>query len=188
MFAYCRNNPAKRKDALGTDDICVTSNEDNNPFNDMGPVSGSGGAGGGGSVAGVSSSYYARQNVSTYDRYWRNSCYNPNMTWSNGATSQQASNIDAFSSFVENPQNIKGKTAGDVSKMLGETWQQGTYGSQGNGWKFINGDKLIAYHPGGGRHVGSYYKLSSSEYGKIKIVGADYVAIPGDKAIIIRCE
>ena len=53
MFAYCRNNPVKRTDASGTDDICVTSNEDNNPFNDMGPVSGSGGAGGGGNIWGA---------------------------------------------------------------------------------------------------------------------------------------
>ncbi len=44
-----------------------------------------GGGGGGGYVAGVSSSYYATQNVRAHDRQWRNSCYNPNMTWSNGA-------------------------------------------------------------------------------------------------------
>ena len=85
MFAYCRNNPVKRKDASGTDDLCLTANEDDNPFNDHGPVSGSGGAGGGGRVAGVSSSYYAQQNVRAYDSWWRNSCYNPNMTWSNGS-------------------------------------------------------------------------------------------------------
>ena len=88
MFAYCRNNPAKRKDASGTDDLCLTANEDDNPFNDHGPVSGSGGAGGGGRVAGVSSSYYARQNVSTYDRYWRNSCYNVTTTGLVSSTNQ----------------------------------------------------------------------------------------------------
>ena len=44
-----------------------------------------GGPGGGGWGLGVNSSYYAQQNVRAYDSWWRNSCYNPNMTWSNGA-------------------------------------------------------------------------------------------------------
>ena len=44
MFAYCRNNPVKRKDASGTDDVCVThADEDNNPLNDFGSISGGGG-------------------------------------------------------------------------------------------------------------------------------------------------
>ena len=62
MFAYCRNNPIKCKDASGTDDICVTANEDNNNFNDHGPVSGSGGAGGGGTVT-----VYRAMSVSEYE-------------------------------------------------------------------------------------------------------------------------
>ena len=44
MFAYCRNNPVKRKDASGMDDVCVThADEDNNPLNDFGSISGGGG-------------------------------------------------------------------------------------------------------------------------------------------------
>ena len=183
MFAYCRNNPVTRKDASGTTDVCnVASEEDGNPFNDYGGPQ----AGGGGS--GVKSSYYARQNVRAYDGWWRNSCYNPNMTWSNGTTTQPATNVDPFDAFVENPESIKGKTASDMSKILGDTWIQGKYGSEGTGWKFTKGDKLIGYHPGGGRHVGSYYKISSSAIGKIKIVGAGYFPIAGDKAIIIWVE
>ena len=46
---------------------------------------------------------------------------------------------------------------------------------------------MVAYHPGGGRHVGSYYKLSSAKIGKMKIVGSDYIASPDDAAKIIRC-
>ncbi len=47
MFAYCRNNPVIRKDASGTEDVCVSDfNEDNNPLNDLGSPSG----GGGGSI------------------------------------------------------------------------------------------------------------------------------------------
>ena len=37
MFAYCRNNPVKRKDASGTDDICVAHADDmDTPLNDLG--------------------------------------------------------------------------------------------------------------------------------------------------------
>ena len=44
MFAYCRNNPVNRKDAFGTADVCVEDfNQDNNPFNDLGNPTGSGG-------------------------------------------------------------------------------------------------------------------------------------------------
>ena len=50
MFAYCRNNPVKRKDVTGTDDVCVTDGEDDNPFNDV--YYGRGGAGGGGNGSG----------------------------------------------------------------------------------------------------------------------------------------
>jgi len=56
MFAYCRNNPVSRKDASGTDDVSVTTDDNGNPFDDMGTSFGSGGAGGGGSS---SSSNYA---------------------------------------------------------------------------------------------------------------------------------
>ena len=90
-----------------------------------------------------------------------------------------------FGEFVDNPQSLWGKTVTDLEEILGGDWKRGTYGSSKTGWKFTNGDKMIAYHPGGGKHVGSYYKLSSGQIGKIKIVGPDYVRLPGDKARII---
>ena len=90
-----------------------------------------------------------------------------------------------FGEFVDNPQSLWGKTADDLEEVLGSDWTRGTYGSSKTGWKFTNGDKMIAYHPGGGKHVGNYYKLSSGQVGKIKIVGPDYVRLPGDKARII---
>ena len=44
MFAYCRNNPVSRKDASGTEDVSATDfNQDNNPHNDIGNPTGSGG-------------------------------------------------------------------------------------------------------------------------------------------------
>jgi len=49
MYAYCRNNPASRRDVSGTDDESVSNfDDDNNPLNDLGksPSGGSGGAGG----------------------------------------------------------------------------------------------------------------------------------------------
>jgi len=52
MFAYCRNNPVSRKDISGTEDICVTDGDDENPMNDLGYSSGGGSAGGGNSSTG----------------------------------------------------------------------------------------------------------------------------------------
>ena len=184
MFAYCENNPVKNADHLGYWGICVLEDPMNlfRAFTTPGMFCG----GGGGYVAGVSSSYYASQNVKNYDRWWRNSCYNPNMSWSRGSVVSNLTNDDTFNSFVEDPHSLNGKTASDMSEILGDTWIQGKYGSAKNGWKFTKGDKLIAYHPGGGRHGGSYYKLSSEPTGKIKFVGPDYVASPDDKAVIIR--
>ena len=57
MLAYCRNNPVKRKDVSGTEDVCVSDvNEDNNPLNDLGNPTGSGGGGAGGKGAGSNGS------------------------------------------------------------------------------------------------------------------------------------
>ncbi|SET97698.1 SH3 domain-containing protein [Geodermatophilus poikilotrophus] len=53
----------------------------------------------------------------------------------------------------------------------------------------VKGDRKIMQvqvHPGGGRHGGSYYKISTSDKGIIKVVDkATYVAIPGEKATIV---
>ncbi len=43
MFAYCRNNPVKRVDVSGTNDLCYTDGDDDNIFNDVGHGIGSGG-------------------------------------------------------------------------------------------------------------------------------------------------
>ena len=46
----------------------------------------------------------------------------------------------------------------------------------------------IQVHPGGGRHGGAYYKISTtSGLGKVKVVDpATYIATPGEKAIIVN--
>ena len=103
-----------------------------------------------------------------------------------GENSLLVHNKCAFQEIVDDPTSLWGKSADEVGDILGDTWTKGTYGTKGNGWKFTNGDKMIAYHPGGGRHVGSYYKISCGKNGIIKVVGSDYIAGIGEKAKIIR--
>ena len=67
MFAYCRNNPASRKDATGTADISYTQ-DDETPWDDMIPDNlGRGGSGAGGASykTGTSSSGYNSGQSST---------------------------------------------------------------------------------------------------------------------------
>lgn len=94
--------------------------------------------------------------------------------------------LKSFGDIVTNPKALWGKSAGEVGNILGEGWTKGTYGSKGTGWKFTKGDQSVFYHPGGGRHGGSYYGFSSGKLGKNKIVGSDYVPLAGDKANIIK--
>lgn len=105
MFAYCENDPVKNVDHLGYFGICVLDDpmNVNRAFMTPGMF---GGGGGGGSVAGVSSSYYAMQNVRAYDSWWRNSSYNPNMTWSCGATSRASA---PYANLVDPPDVGPGK-------------------------------------------------------------------------------
>ncbi|OPX42928.1 hypothetical protein CLHUN_32520 [Ruminiclostridium hungatei] len=93
--------------------------------------------------------------------------------------------IKSVNDIIKNPASLQGKTKADIAKILGEGWTEGAYGSNKTGWKFTKGDQSIFYHPGGGRHGGSYYGYSSAATGKVKVVGPDYIPIPGDKATII---
>ena len=94
--------------------------------------------------------------------------------------------LKSFDDIATNPKNLWGKSSDEVAGILGEGWTKGSYGSKKTGWKFTKGDKSVFYHPGGGRHSGSYYGFSSGKLGKNKIVGSDYVPLPGDKATIIN--
>ncbi|MDR0469909.1 MAG: DUF4280 domain-containing protein [Peptococcaceae bacterium] len=93
--------------------------------------------------------------------------------------------LNSVDDIKKNPQSLYGMTKDEVKKILGDGWAEGTYGSNRTGWKFTNGDQSIFYHPGGGRHGGSYYGYSSGATGKIKIVGPGYIPLTGDKATII---
>ncbi len=91
-----------------------------------------------------------------------------------------------------NPKSIWGKgpeQIADVFRKAGYevTIEQSTQGSKLSKQIRIKkgGIQNIQVHPGGGRHGGSYYKISTSK-GVIKVVDrATYVPTPGEKAIII---
>ena len=87
MFAYCRNNPVCRKDASGTDDICVTNEttEDGNPFNDLGS-SGNGGGSGGSICYSPGGSYYYGVDFSpsTYSSFAHGGIHNNGYTFYSG--------------------------------------------------------------------------------------------------------
>ena len=95
-------------------------------------------------------------------------------------------NINSVDDVFSDPTRLKGYTADELQKVLGNDWTRGVYGSNGGGWKLMNGDISIFYHPGGGKHGGSYYGISSGATGKIKVVNPEtYIPLKGDKATII---
>ena len=90
----------------------------------------------------------------------------------------------SFEDILQNPERLYGSTQEEIANILGDGWIQGNYGVTGTGWKFTNGDGMVFYHSGG-RHGGSYYGFSTGATGKVKIVGEDYIPLPGDKATVI---
>ena len=95
-------------------------------------------------------------------------------------------NINSVDDIFSNPTRLKGYTVDELQTILGNDWTRGVYGSNGGGWKLMNGDISIFYHPGGGKHGGSYYGISSGATGKIKVVNPEtYIPLKGDKATVI---
>lgn len=66
-------------------------------------------------------------------------------------------NINSVDDIFSDPTRLKGYTVDELQTILGNDWTRGVYGSNGGGWKLMNGDISIFYHPGGGKHGGSYY-------------------------------
>lgn len=88
----------------------------------------------------------------------------------------------------DDPRRMVGYTADEMASVLGDGWERGTYGSQGDGWKFLKkGDDIsVFYHPEGGTHGGEYWGISSGEPGKIKVVDPNtYIPRKDDHATII---
>lgn len=86
--------------------------------------------------------------------------------------------------LIEDPYKLVGKTRIEVKDLLGKGWAENTYGSAGKGWKFTKGDIGISFHPGDGRHKGSYYIFSTAE-GRKKIVYDGYFPSEDDTAEIL---
>ena len=133
MFAYCENDPVKNVDHLGYFGICVLDDPMNVNRAFMTPGMFGGGGGGGGCVAGVSSSYYASQNVKNYDSWWRNSSYNMSCSGRGSSVKQSLTSeskadfyvtpkgevipatLDGFNSNLSKLENRNGKFVGSDS-------------------------------------------------------------------------
>ena len=167
MFAYCENNPINNADPSGYLGICVLEDPMNlfRAFTTPGMFGSGGGAGG--CVAGVSSSYYASQNVKNYDSWWRNSCYNPNMTWPRG-TPDGVADVGAgsgctgegVSTYPSNPNDFNPN--GLVKKVYVEP------GTGRNGgiikWE-IPGTKLAVFEWNEDYKYGPHYHVMNPETG-----------------------
>ena len=109
-----------------------------------------------------------------------------------GATTSRV--LDAVN-ILENPRSLWGKSAAEIAEEFKEkgfiaTVRQSTRGSGKAQIIEIEGHPSVTQiqvHPGGGRHGGTYIKISTSTEGVVKIVDpATYKAMPGEKARIVR--
>ncbi|MBE9040988.1 hypothetical protein IQ235_09365 [Oscillatoriales cyanobacterium LEGE 11467] len=98
--------------------------------------------------------------------------------------------------LLENPTLIWGRSAMQIQASFqkvgyGATIEQSTKGSKRSIQIRIHGHPDITniqVHPGGGRHLGRYYKISTSTQDKIKVVDKAYKPIVGEKAKIIYVD
>lgn len=98
--------------------------------------------------------------------------------------------------FLSNPKLIWGNSPEQIKNIcekegLKAIIQQSTKGSKLSSQIRIFGHPKITniqIHPGGGRHIGSYYKISTSTEGIIKIVDKIYKPALGEKATIIYID
>lgn len=115
-----------------------------------------------------------------------------------GHASKTAKAAKAFvEGLLARPLSIWGKGPDEIVEVFTKagykaTIEQSTRGSKLSKQIRISGHKEIAniqVHPGGGRHGGSYYKISTSTRGKIKVVDRKtYKPTPGENATIIYAE
>ncbi|WP_434044807.1 MULTISPECIES: DUF6531 domain-containing protein [Sorangium] len=101
---------------------------------------------------------------------------------------------DLPSKLLKDPKSIWGKSAQEIAEAFEKSGYKATLESSTKGSKRSTQIRIaghsevsnIQVHPGGGRHEGAYYKISTSTQGKIKVVDPDtYVPTPGEKATII---
>lgn len=90
--------------------------------------------------------------------------------------------LNALDNFLTNPASIWGKSAKDIMNLANDidgitaVLDISNKGSKKAQIVKISGHSKITQiqvHPGGGRHSGAYYKISTSTEGKIKVIDPD---------------
>ncbi|QYN47097.1 hypothetical protein GYM74_07755 [Gilliamella sp. ESL0405] len=103
--------------------------------------------------------------------------------------------INIANDFTKSPQSIWGRSADDIAKDFQAAGYQVNVrqSTRGSGQAVIIEVKghpeisQIQIHPGGGRHGGSYYKVSTTTQGTLKVVDPKtYKSSAGEKATIIN--
>lgn len=103
--------------------------------------------------------------------------------------------VNIATDFTKTPQSIWGRSADDIVKDFQAAGYQVNVrqSTRGSGQAVIIEVKghpeisQIQYHPGGGRHGGSYYKVSTTTQGTMKVVDpGTYKPTQGEKATIIN--
>ncbi len=110
-----------------------------------------------------------------------------------GKFASQSDAIKWIEHLLHDPKSIWGKGPEEIADAFRKAGHEAIIEQSKKGSKLskqirIKGGDInnIQVHPGGGRHGGAYYKISSSTKGVIKVVDrAAYVATPGEKAAII---
>lgn len=92
------------------------------------------------------------------------------------------------------PESLWGRSAKEIAAAFteagyGATVRQSTRGSARAQIIQVSGHPQITQiqvHPGGGRHGGAYYKISTNTEGKVKVVNPDtYKPTPGEKVRVV---
>lgn len=114
---------------------------------------------------------------------------------SSGSGGQAAkANINIAKDFISKPQSIWGRSADEIANDFRAAGyeinvRQSTRGSGQALIVEVKGHPQISQiqvHPGGGRHEGAYYKVSTTTEGTIKVVDpSTYKPTPGEKAKIV---
>lgn len=85
---------------------------------------------------------------------------------------------------MANPKSSWVRSSTEVENILGEGWTKGVYGSNGQEWNFIKGNKSVLYNASSSTHGGAeYYGFSSGVLRQNKIVdSATFLPRAGYKA------
>ncbi len=100
--------------------------------------------------------------------------------------------------ILDEPKSIWGKSADEIAEAFNNEdgvqayVEQSTKGSKRAQIIRIEGHsdvQMVQVHPGGGRHVGAYYKISTSTKGIIKVIDpSTYVPSAGEKATFVEIQ